>query len=319
MTSIDVFNGDADGILALHQLRLADPRQSVLITGVKRDVRLLSRVTAARGDEVTVLDVSFDANRDDLLRLLAAGCRVFYADHHYAGAIPESPLLDCHIDAAAEVCTSLIIDRLLAGRFRAWAVAAAFGDNLHAAARQAATALPLSEKDMVVLRELGELMNYNGYGPAVADLHIDPADLYRAVQPYADPLLFAAESPIIALLRDGFADDMRQARAVIPEMAARAGRVFTLPAVPWSRRAAGVFSNEKAREEPELAHAVLVDNGDGTSLVSVRAPLARKTGADQLCRLFATGGGRAAAAGINQLPDEQRECFVRCFIETFGR
>jgi hypothetical protein len=34
----DVFNGDADGICALVQLRLAKPIQSNLITGVKRDI-----------------------------------------------------------------------------------------------------------------------------------------------------------------------------------------------------------------------------------------------------------------------------------------
>ena len=38
----DVFNGDADGICALHQLRLAEPRPTAeLVTGVKRDIRLL--------------------------------------------------------------------------------------------------------------------------------------------------------------------------------------------------------------------------------------------------------------------------------------
>jgi hypothetical protein len=38
---IDVFNGDADGICALVQLRLAQPVQSKLVTGVKRDIQLL--------------------------------------------------------------------------------------------------------------------------------------------------------------------------------------------------------------------------------------------------------------------------------------
>jgi hypothetical protein len=32
----DVFNGDADGICALHQLRLADPLDSILVTGLNR-------------------------------------------------------------------------------------------------------------------------------------------------------------------------------------------------------------------------------------------------------------------------------------------
>ena len=58
------FNGDADGLCALQQLRLVDPRDATLVTGVKRDIQLLRRVNAATGDEVTVLDISLDANRE---------------------------------------------------------------------------------------------------------------------------------------------------------------------------------------------------------------------------------------------------------------
>ena len=36
----DVFNGDADGICALLQLRLERPLATQLITGVKRDIQL---------------------------------------------------------------------------------------------------------------------------------------------------------------------------------------------------------------------------------------------------------------------------------------
>ena len=60
MAYFDVFNGDADGICSLQQLRLAEPRESALVTGVKRDIALLKRVQAESGDEVTVLDVSLD-------------------------------------------------------------------------------------------------------------------------------------------------------------------------------------------------------------------------------------------------------------------
>ena len=47
MTHFDVFNGDADGLCALHQLRLAAPVDSVLVTGAKRDIALLQRVAPA--------------------------------------------------------------------------------------------------------------------------------------------------------------------------------------------------------------------------------------------------------------------------------
>ncbi len=67
MTCYDVFNGDADGICALQQLRLQFPREAQRISGLKRDIDLLQRVAAAAGDEITVLDVSLDKNRDALV------------------------------------------------------------------------------------------------------------------------------------------------------------------------------------------------------------------------------------------------------------
>ena len=56
----DVFNGDADGICALIQLRRAEPRPNAkLVTGVKRDIQLLERFPGAAGGQVTALDISF--------------------------------------------------------------------------------------------------------------------------------------------------------------------------------------------------------------------------------------------------------------------
>ena len=76
--------------------------------------------------------------------------------------------------------------------------------------------------------------------------------------------------------------------------------------------------NLRAREARSRAHALLLDNGDGTFMVSVRAPLDRREGADTLCRRFPTGGGRAGAAGINRLPEEGVEPFLRAFDGAFA-
>ncbi len=110
MSCFDVFNGDADGICSLLQLRQVMPTEAQLVTGVKRDIALLDRVTAASGDQVTVLDISLDKNREPLKRLLAAGADVFYADHHYAGDIPTAANLNALINTAPEVCTSLLVN-----------------------------------------------------------------------------------------------------------------------------------------------------------------------------------------------------------------
>ncbi|WP_295451160.1 acetyltransferase [uncultured Thiodictyon sp.] len=317
MTQFDVFNGDADGICALLQLRFAQPLDSTLVTGVKRDIALLERVPASAGDQVTVLDIALDKNRVALARVLAAGARVRYFDHHYSGEIPRHPGFACHIETGTDKGTSLLVDEFLGGRFRAWAVVGTFGDNFDAAARRAAAVLGLAGPELERLRELGICINYNGYGAEVTDLHCPPDELYRRLRPYADPLAFMREDPTYPLLRDGYAHDMARAQGAVPTLALERHCLHILPGEPWARRVGGVFANALAQQAPGRAHALLTQLPQGGFLVSVRAPLARPQGADQLCRQFATGGGRAAAAGINHLPDTDYDRFTAAFIAAF--
>ena len=214
MNTIDAFNGDADGICSLHQLRLAQPRENILVTGVKRDIELVKRIPAEARDEVTVLDVSLDKNRDALIPLLDAGAEVRYFDHHYAGEIPDHPTLEAHIDPSPNTCTGLIVNDWINRRHIAWAVVAAFGDNLLDIAREAAAPLGVDADRMEQLEKLGMLMNYNGYGQKVEDLHFAPDDLYRRVQPYADPFDFIEHDSAFEQLADGYADDHRRAEAI---------------------------------------------------------------------------------------------------------
>jgi hypothetical protein len=313
MKRFDVFNGDADGICALHQLRLAEPAETELVTGVKRDIALLQRVAAGPGDCVTVLDVSLDTNRDALSRLLAAGARVTYFDHHFAGEIPASDGLEAHIDPSADVCTGVLVDRHLGGRFRAWAIVAAFGDGLRDVGQRLVREVGLSESDGELLARLGECLNYNAYGESVGDLWFDPAALYRSLSGYVDPLAFARESDVFARLEAGYRADMGHAEGLLPLQETPSGTVVVMPDLPWARRVSGVFANNLASRYRARAHAILTAKSEGGYLVSVRAPKDRPVGADALCRGFATGGGRKAAAGINHLPESE---LVR-FLEEF--
>jgi len=317
MDQFDVFNGDADGLCALQQLRLAQPRETTLVTGVKRDIALLGRVPAAPGDEVTVLDVSLDKNREPLVRLLERGVRVRYFDHHFAGDIPAHPLLDAHIGTLADQGTSLLVDAFLGGRFRAWAVVGTFGDNFDQAARRAAEPLDLAADDLTDLRELGVCLNYNGYGERVEDLHFPPDVLFRRLAPYADPLDFVRHDEAFGTLRAGFADDMARAAEATAELATDRHAVYILPAEPWARRVSGVLANDLAQGVPDRAHALLTRLLEGGFVVSVRAPLIAPDGADALCRQFPTGGGRKAAAGINNLPESDYDAFVQRFLAAF--
>ena len=211
MANFDVFNGDADGICALQQLRLAEPLDSTLVTGVKRDIALLSRVPAGPGDHVTALDVSLDKNREPLHQLLERGVTVRYFDHHFPGEIPRHPRLDAHIETLPDKGTSLLVDDYLNGSQRAWAVVGTFGDNFDSSARRAAGPLGLDNDQLARLRELGIYLNYNGYGSCVEDLHLPPDELFRRLHPYGDPLDFIASDATFARLIEA-AHDLQQGR-----------------------------------------------------------------------------------------------------------
>lgn len=320
MAFFDVFNGDADGICALTQLRLAEPRDAQLVTGVKRDIELLDRVDAVAGDEVTVLDISLDRNRRGLQRLLKTGADIFYIDHHFAGDVPESDSLRALINTAPDVCTSLLVNGHLENRFAAWAVVGAFGDNLKQSAEALARHLPIDEVQLRQLEDLGTYMNYNGYGGCVEDLHFPPATLYRLVSRYDNPLDFiAGGGEHFSRLADGYRSDMLRASSVKLEIGpAGHTALLILPDATWSRRVSGVYSNDLTNRHPDRAHAVLTEKSNGHFLVSVRAPLNRKQGADALCRQFPTGGGRAAAAGINDLPQDRMDAFVQRFQQQYS-
>jgi len=319
LANFDVFNGDADGLCALTQLRNAEPRDAELVTGVKRDINLLEQVNAGPDSLVTVLDVSLDKNRVGLERALSAGAEVFYCDHHFAGDIPDNDKLQTLINPAPDVCTSLLINKHLDGAFLGWAVVGTFGDNLKNSARAIARPLALEEDQLQHLENLGVYLNYNGYGSDLDDLHFKPAQLYRLISAYADPFNFIDDGrEHFHKLETGYQQDMASASVLAPEHSDAATAVFMLPNEPWARRVSGVYSNDLANANPDRAHAVLTIKANGGYLVSVRAPLNNKTGADELCMKFPTGGGRKAAAGINDLPADMLSGFIDTFASFYG-
>ncbi|MDH5784182.1 MAG: acetyltransferase [Chromatiales bacterium] len=319
MSHYDVFNGDADGLCALQQIRLHQPvRGATLITGVKRDISLLKRIEGEAGDTITVLDVSLDKNREDLQRLLNIGCAIEYYDHHFAGEISQHPNLKTTIDPSPETCTSLIVNQAIGGSYLGWAVVGAFGDNFHDAARRAAKPLGLDAEQLGALSELGTCINYNGYGMEIEDLHFHPEALARVMRLYHDPLEFIASEEAYQTLHAGYHDDMGRAESLKPEASNERTALFIMPDEPWARRVSGVYSNLLARVYPDRAHAILTQMENGNFRVSVRAPLQTKQGADLLCREFPNGGGRQAAAGINELVASDYDLFLSRFRAIFG-
>ncbi|TAM53091.1 MAG: hypothetical protein EPN57_11655 [Paraburkholderia sp.] len=314
----DVFNGDADGMCALHQLRLAQPRDAVCITGVKREVALLRHVPCEAGIDVTVLDISLDANVDALTRLLDAGARVAYYDHHSAKRAFAHAGLTLAWDESPHVCTSVIVDRMLGGRYRPWAIAAAFGDNLDVTARRLAAAQGMAEYEIAALATLGRLLNYNAYGESLDDLHMPPQTLYRALHQFADPLEFVASAGCFAQLEHGYWQDLSHADALTPYWTGEGCAVYVLPNAPWARRISGTFANLLAAQARDQSFAVLNERADGSCCVSVRSAKPELLAANVLCERFESGGGRRAAAGINTLPSAAIDVFVEAFSNYFA-
>ncbi|MFQ3191181.1 MAG: single-stranded DNA-specific DHH superfamily exonuclease [Paraglaciecola sp.] len=314
MANYDLFNGDADGICALIQLRLAHPKESTLITGIKRDIKLLKNLTEQvelqQGDEVVVLDVSMAKNTEYLNKALNAGANVFYADHHQMGDKPEHENLDAHINTASNTCTALIVNAYLKAQLKkeshAWAIVAAFGDNITIVAEALCDKAGYNDEQINQLRTLGVCMNYNGYGADLDDLFYHPAKLYKIAVKYDSPFEFIEnETEVFNTLFNGYGDDMARALQIEPDHESETAAMFILPNEKWARRVSGVVGNELANQFPDRAHAILTEreekiDNEITYQVSIRAPKNNPVGADVIANKFC-GGGRKAAAGINLL------------------
>jgi hypothetical protein len=310
---IDIFNGDADGILARHQWRLAHPvteNDITLITGLKRDVALLKRANASIATEINVFDISFDSNVESVKLHLDEGAVIIYFDHHRATTLFTHPRLTAHIDTSSDICTSLIVDRVIEGRYRHWAIAATFGDNLITVASSLATDAHLNKTQTTQLRSLGECINYNAYGETVADLYIHPEKLAQLMAPYADPFEFIANESIASELAAGFSRDCALAQDTPAVYASGHVALYLLPDAAWARRVIGVFAHQLADANPQRAHAVLTRRSDNNYTVSIRAPINSPDGADDVAIAFPTGGGRKRAAGINLLPAEDLDKLI---------
>ncbi|MGH8746130.1 MAG: hypothetical protein ACREUK_06535, partial [Burkholderiales bacterium] len=249
---------------------------------------------------VTVLDVSLERNRPALMALLERGVRVRYFDHHAAGEVPSHPGFEPHIDESAEVCTSILVDRYLQGRFRVWAVVAAFGDGMPEAARRLASDLNLEAAPLAALRALGENLNYNAYGDDEADLLVPPAQLYRSVSRFSDPFRLLDEESLLKRLDQERRADLARAMALAPHRNSGHADAYVLPNAHWARRVIGSFANQLAVAAPARVHAVVAPNTRGGYTISVRAPSGDEFSVARFCRAFG-GGGRRSAGGIDHL------------------
>ena len=322
--NIDVFNGDADGIFSLIQLRKVNPVASEkqrLVTGVKRDISLVSKISDIEASQakITVLDISFDKNEREVTRVLTQAESVFYCDHHQANKLFEDKRLTTVINTDPAVCTALLINDYLQNAQALWAVTAAYGDGLDDSAEKLADQLQLTMQQKASLKELGMLVNYNGYGNTEADLHYPPAELYKSLMTYDHPFaVIADDASPYARLKAGYDIDLVNAQAISVQSEAKAVLVVELPNTPWANRISGTYGNILAAQNRDKAIVIASNNLHDSLTISLRAPKNNPYGAADICSQFVTGGGREGAAGINALATAELSQFVALVSKTYS-
>ena len=271
------FNGDADGICSMVQWGLVHGVEGNSVTGVKRDIELLANIIPESGDEIICMDISLARNHSRARELCDRGFKITWFDHHLAGEPIEG--LDAHIDTSSNVCTAKIVENFL-GVKSEWAEVALHGDGL---------SVHSSRPDF---KELGELLNYNGYGADLDDLHFHPDKLMRLCLESKTPEKFL-QTPAFETLKKGFADDMRNVESIN-----EVDGIYLLPNEAWARRVVGVVAHRINSTGPG-PHVIAIDKGN-TLQVSLRG----NDGIGDICSMFG-GGGRATAGGIDALPKEE--------------
>ncbi len=297
MTQYDIFNGDADGLCALTQLRLEEDIESKLVTGTKREIKLLENIDPQTGDKVLALDISLERNRDLAIEYLERGVSIEWFDHHLPGDPISHPNLKTNIDMSPYGCTSTIINDKLNGKHLEWAAVASFGDFIP---NRGIELLKYSNnlKSLQKFRELGILINYNSYGRNIEDLHFHPTTLLREMIDSVVPMNFINTS-IFKYLKNGYTRDLENARNCCEDEI-----MVLLPNEKWGHRISGTLAHLLFEEEPNKPHIVAVKNDSESYTVSLRAPKSNPYGAGELCKLFG-GGGRSSAGGIDSMQGEE--------------
>jgi len=271
------YNGDADGICSMVQWALAKGITGNRITGVKRDIELLKKIDAKKGDSIIAMDISLARNHFEARKLNSMGVEISWFDHH----LPGEPIdgIVTNIETSSNVCTAVIVQTFL-GVESDWAQVALHGDGLGRFAKN---------DDFATL---GELMNYNAYGRNLEDLHFHPDELLLACLEAKTPQNFI-DSDTFETLNAGFEKDIKNAINYSSN-----NNLTILPDESWARRVVGVLAHRLALENGNPQVVALVK---GSSYqISVRA----NEGVGEFCQEFG-GGGRATAGGIDLLPQNR--------------
>jgi hypothetical protein len=315
-----LFNGDADGIVAQHILGMQLGQPELRITGLKRDIQLLSKLPILDSADLHALDISLRSNEDAIPALLAKeNIHLTWYDHHDPGEGITHPRLVQHIHQAPGMCTGAIVNAVCGRRFPLWAAMAAFGDNLPVTAEALAKEGRASLEEVKLIQKTGILLNYNAYGEQPEDVLFQPATLAQEISRFTAAQEFCQQNSIFTPLENQFNSDEAHFHDLKPLIQNPCAMAYLVPAEAWARRFSATWANQTVLENPLQALAIIHLRSDGNYLVSIRAPRGqvRAPSAADLAAEFPTGGGRKLAAGINNLPSDDFNRFLNRFVDFF--
>lgn len=315
-----LFNGDADGIVAQHILGMQLGQPDLRITGLKRDIKLLSKLPILESADLHALDISLRSNEDAIPTLLAKeNIHLTWYDHHDPGEGITHPRLVQHIHQAPGMCTGAIVNAICGRRFPLWAAMAAFGDNLPVTAEALAKEGHSSLDEVKLIQRTGILLNYNAYGEKAEDVLFQPAALAQAISSFTSAQEFCLQQSIFSPLESQFASDEAHFHDLKPLVQTPSALAFLVPAEAWARRFSATWANQTVLKNPLQALAIIHPRSDGNYLVSIRAPRGQvgTPSAAELAAEFPTGGGRKLAAGINNLPSDDFNRFLTRLVDFF--
>ncbi|WP_200151258.1 DHH family phosphoesterase [Francisella philomiragia] len=149
-------------------------------------------------------------------------------------------------------------------------------------------------------------------------MYYHPADLYYDLIKYETPFdVIADTKSCFYNLKAGFARDNKNLDNLKCEDLENL-KLVKLPNQPWARRVSGTLGNDLANKYHDKAIIIATTKDNGNYLISLRAPKNKPFGAADICSQFATGGGREAAAGVNDLLKGELDKFVNKVQRYYG-
>ena len=312
----DLFNGDADGIISVHQYRMFKPKKTNLVSGIKRDVTLLRHCDSIKNTKINVFDISVLSNEEYIDSILKKNNKIIWYDHHETGGRVSADNIKISVDTDPNTCTNIIVDKTLGGIYRPWTICGAFGDNLHDKANE--LNISFNEEQMKIFQEVGETLNYNGYGLKIEDLNAHPKDVLLDLMNYESPFEYHSKSELFNKIKNQMKLDREKLESSEVLYRSHAGEVLLLPPGQEATRYSGIFSNKKSTDNPDLAFAIITHGNNNTYRVSIRSPQNNPFGASELALRFPSGGGREKAAGINELKKVDLKKFIYNFCQVYA-